>query len=236
MKLKLLFLLINFYSFGQLKPIEIKIDSIISSDSISNVRKFNVNYHIQNTTDKEVSFINCIYPLNNFYPDVKELKVYSIIVEDDKYVKLNILHKNILLMHHLDSLDNARSSEERTKIIQYYLKNNSRDTTKFKNEIERRRKINDFEYVKSAIITFQPNEIRYFTDTYYWNKKRYYKVNDLEFYIDEKEPYFLELSMVFFKKEFQHFFPEEDYKKMKDNPNFLDGHIVSNRIEINFKE
>jgi hypothetical protein len=105
-----------------------------------------------------------------------------------------------------------------------------------KEEVERRRRINDFDYVKSSIHTFRPKEIRLLTETFYWNKRRYYKVDDLEYYIDEKEPYYLELSMIHYKKDFQYFFPEEEYKKMKDNPNFLEGTILSNKMEINFKE
>ena len=236
MKLRIiLFILYSSLSFGQ-KPLEIIIDSITSYDSIANIRKFTVNYHIQNTSDKEVKFINCSYPMTNFYPDVNKLKVYSVIVENDKYIRLNILNKNIRQMQHLDSLDNAESAEARAKIMLAYIKNRPRDTIKMKEEVARRRKINDFEYVKSAIHTFQPKEVRTFTETFYWNKRRYFKVDDLEYYIDEKEPYYLELSMVFYKKDFQYFFPEEDYKKMKDNPNFLEGYYVSNRMEINFKE
>ncbi|WP_298136649.1 hypothetical protein [Flavobacterium sp.] len=236
MKIRIfLFLIYSSLSFGQ-KPLEIIIDSIQTSDSISDVRKFTVNYHIQNTTNKEVMFINCAFPLTNFYPDVTKLNVFSVIVENNKYIRLNILHKDISYLRHLDSLANAESAEAKAKIILAYIKNRSRDTTKMKSEVEKRKKINDFEYVKSAIQIFQPKEIRSFTETLYWNKKRYYKVDDLEYYIDEKEPYYLELSMVFFKKEFQYFFEEEHFKKMINNPNFLEGHIISNKVEMNFKE
>lgn len=236
MKLRIiLFLLYSSLSFGQ-KPLEIVIDSITSIDTLGTIRKFTVNYHIQNTSDKEVKFINCSYPMTNFYPDVNVLKVYSVIVENDNYIRLNILEKNLGYLQHLDSLDNAESDEARAKIRLAYIKRKPRDTTKMKEEVERRRKINDFDYVKSSIHTFQPKEVRSLTETFYWTKRRYYKVDDLEYYIDEKEPYYLELSMVHYKKDFQYFFPEEEYKKMKDNPNFLEGTILSNKMEINFKE
>ena len=236
MKLRVvLFLLYSSLSFGQ-KPLEIVIDSITSSDTLGTIRKFTVNYHIQNTSDKEVKFINCSYPMTNFYPDVNVLKVYSVIVENDNYIRLNILHKNLDQMLYLDSLNYAKTDEERAKIIKNRYKIKPIDTLKLKNDIEKRRKINDFDYVKSSIHTFQPKETRQLTETFYWNKRRYYKVDDLEYYIDEKEPYYLELSMVHYKKDFQYFFPEEEYKKMKDNPNFLEGTILSNKMEINFKE
>lgn len=236
MKLRVvLFLLYSSLSFGQ-KPLEIVIDSITSIDTLGTIRKFTVNYHIQNTSDKEVKFINCSYPMTNFYPDVNVLKVYSVIVENDNYIRLNILEKNLGYLQHLDSLNNAESDETRAKIRLAYIKRKPRDTTKMKEEVERRRRINDFDYVKSSIHTFRPKEVRSLTETFYWNKKRYYKVDDLEYYIDEKEPYYLELSMVHYKKDFQYFFPEEEYKKMKDNPNFLEGTILSNKMEINFKE
>ena len=236
MKLRVvLFLLYSSLSFGQ-KPLEIVIDSITSIDTLGTIRKFTVNYHIQNTSDKEAKFINCSYPMTNFYPDVNKLKVYSSIVENDHYNQANILYKNVEQMMYLDSLNYAKTDEEIGKIFMNRLKTKPIDTLKLKTEVERRRKINDFDYVKSAIQTFQPKEIRSFTETYYWNKRRYYKVDDLEYYIDEKEPYYLELSMVHYKKDFQYFFPEEEYKKMKDNPNFLEGTILSNKMEINFKE
>ena len=39
--------------FGQNQQIELKIDSIASLDSIPTERKFTINYHIENLTDKE---------------------------------------------------------------------------------------------------------------------------------------------------------------------------------------
>lgn len=72
MKFILLFLLFFECSFGQ-HPIELKIESINPIDSTSSTyRMYTVNYSIKNVSDKEVAFINCQYPINVMYPDVKK--------------------------------------------------------------------------------------------------------------------------------------------------------------------
>jgi hypothetical protein len=177
-----------------------------------------------------------MYPLNAVYPDVKELQVYTSILENEKQVHQNVLQNNIRFIKYKSNFENAISEADKKAITEEFLKSFSKDSTARKAQRERMLKINDFEYVKSSITTLKPNEVRDFTETYYWNKIRYYKQDDLEYYIDENTPYFLELSMNIPKDEFQYFFSDVEFKKIKENPNFIDGIIRSNQVELNFKE
>lgn len=54
------YFLLFFFTLSVSAQIELKIDSISSLDSIPFERKFTINYHTKNLTDKEVSFI--LYP------------------------------------------------------------------------------------------------------------------------------------------------------------------------------
>ena len=57
MRITLLFLFISQLLFAQDAVIELKIDSITVSDSIDYERKYTIQYHIENKTDKTISFL-----------------------------------------------------------------------------------------------------------------------------------------------------------------------------------
>jgi hypothetical protein len=235
MRFTILFLLFFGCSFGQY-PIELKIESIIPIDSTSSTyRTYTVNYSIKNISDKEVAFINCQYPINIMYPDVKKPIVVPYIYENDSERKDIKLKTNIqyLKINNISNYKNAQEAAKQNNIE--YEKALAKKVAEMKAKREERLKINDIDYVKSAIVKLKPNERRDFTETYYWDKVRYFKIDDLEYYIDEDAKFYFELKLNLHKQNFQYFFSEKEYENIKNNPNFLEGIIRSNKIEINFK-
>lgn len=237
MKLNIVFFL--FYSslaFSQINPLELKIDAISFSDTLSTYRTFAVKYHLKNTTNQDITFINCQYPLNTSYPDVKKPIVLPVMYENGSARNEIILKSNVQFLQ-VEKISKAKSLAQDEKAYDAeYEKALAKKILELKVLREERLKINDFDYVKSAVTTLKPNESKGFSETYYWDKVRYFKINDLEYYIDENATFFLELSMNLHKEKFQYFFSVEEYKAMKNNPNFLEGIVRSNKVELNFKE
>lgn len=237
MKLNIVVLLL--YSslvFSQINPLELKIDAISYTDSLATYRTFKVNYHLKNTTNQDITFINSYYPINTSYPDVKKPIALPVIYENGNARNEISLKSNVEFLQ-VDKISKAKTLAEDEKAYNAeYEKALAKKMEEHKARREERLKINDFDYVKSAVTTLKPNESKDFTEFYYWNKVRYFKINDLEYYIDENATFFLELSMNLPKEKFQYFFSEDEYKKMKDNPNFLEGIVRSNQVELNFKE
>lgn len=222
--------------FSQIKPLELKIDAISYTDSLAAYRTFKVNYHLKNTTNQDIIFINSYYPINTSYPDVKKPIVLPVIYENGSARTEINLKTNVEFLQ-VDKISKSKNVTEDEKAYNAeYEKALAKKIEELKARREERLKINDFDYVKSAVTTLKPNESKDFTEFYYWNKVRYFKINDLEYYIDENATFFLELSMNLPKEKFQYFFSEEEYKKMKHNPNFLEGIVRSNQVELNFKE
>ena len=64
----------------------------------------------------------------------------------------------------------------------------------------------------------------------------YRKMDEEEFFIDEK-PKEIELTMLINKRqELQRYFSPTEYKKIEGNPNFIDGYFISDKKAIIFKE
>jgi hypothetical protein len=123
--------------------------------------------------------------------------------------------------------------------IDEYLKNR-RDSIKLEYE-----KINsDPEYawqknnkaIMNSIFVLKPNETKQFVQQINWDKKRYIKSHDLEYYFDENHKYFLELELTLMKSEFQDRLTKEELEAIMKNENFIKGNYKSNKVEINFKE
>jgi hypothetical protein len=88
----------------------------------------------------------------------------------------------------------------------------------------------------SAIYTLKPKEAKQYTKKINWNKQRYLKSHDIEYYFDEKDRYFIELELTLMKKEYQDRLSKEELETIMKNPNFIRGNYKSNKVEINFKD
>jgi hypothetical protein len=82
----------------------------------------------------------------------------------------------------------------------------------------------------------KPNETKTFTIKTLWNKNRYIKNDDLEFYLDQNNTIEIELILDLKTNLFQDQLTEEDLQKINKNPNFIRGQFTSNKMKIEFKD
>ena len=86
------------------------------------------------------------------------------------------------------------------------------------------------------VITLKPNETKTYTIKTLWNKNRYIKNDDLEFYLDENNTIEIELILDLKTNLFKDQLTKEDLQKINENPNFIRGLFTSNKMKIEFKD
>lgn len=235
-------LLFSISSLAQNQPVKIDINAITDIDSLS-FRKFTINYSISNLTNNKISFF-----LNpdrvvagsggsmttnvsaTLFQENEELPMHTILSTTSKSRELPIgfenlpegQEKNAILKKYLKEVMNFDIDKEIEEI-----KKNDNETFRLKKSSQR---------LMESIMTLEPFETKQFFKTFYWDKKRYYKYNELEYYINEKSNCSLELYIVLLKEEFKERLIDLDYTKIISIPNFIKGWYNSKKKEINFKE
>jgi predicted lactoylglutathione lyase len=234
-----LFLLITFSVSAQ---IEVKIDSINSVDVSSKKRTFSINYHITNTTDKELSFF--LIPntlIANSASSLTLFPVYKIyqngVFEDIDGPFYERVYKE------QEEIENTDDVEQRKKLIEAIT---LKYTAEFKTIIENYKKnggtstddawIFKNQKLLQCIVVLKPNETKNYIIKTDWNKERYYKIDDNEFYLNENAKFEIELSLSLDKLNRKISLSPEEYSKFEKDKNFLHGTFTSNKMELNFKE
>ena len=67
-----------------------------------------------------------------------------------------------------------------------------------------------------------------------WRKDRYFKHDDIEFYLAENTPHYFEITVNLMKEPFRDMLTKVEYNAIMDDENFIRGVFVSNKTEINF--
>ncbi len=227
--------------FGQTNSVQIQIDSIKTNNSNPKERQFTINYHIDNLLDNSISFyfnpkkiipnavasmslqtIYKIYQNNNFidvdgvfenYQDPLEEKNNSLI---DPHYHDRIIEKSGLTKSKLDSI----------------LKNSIKNKEKSFNDL----KVRNSTKIKDLKISFNPKETKNFSVICNWNKKRYSKSGENEYYLDEKSDYFIEFMLVLSKEKLKNRLSIEEFEKFIKDKNNIEGVFTSNRIKIDFRD
>ena len=233
MKLKIIvFLLVSFWSFSQNRPIEIIIDSITSIDSKEfREREFTIVYHIKNLSDKEVTFFlnpnkfipstasSMQYvPTYRLFQNENPFDVYQEFSRNRTIIKLDATSSKSLEEYNKKYVDSIMSESEKMRSDTLYAWNNKNKE------------------IMNSIFVLKPNETKQFVEKINWNKVRYAKSHDLEYYIDVDSKYYLQLELTLMKSEFQDRLTTNELETIMKNPNFLKGNFYSNKIELNFKE
>lgn len=219
----LIILLFSTTVFAQSKPIEIKIDSITSSNIDDGSIKFTLQYHITNLSEKPVSFVlntNSLIPIGTgslipavyykLYEKESSVDVSGIftITKGTRYFKDEAEYKRFA-----DSLTIAmknRTPEDKAQKRKELFLNN--------------------------IQTFKANETKHFTEELIWDKNRYHRNDDIEYYIEEKEKHYLELHINLMTEELLLNFSEEEKKEVLKDKILTKGWFTSNKIEIDLSE
>lgn len=226
-KFFLLLFWVSIFGFSQSKPLEINVLPIKQFDSTSTERIFLIEYTLKNTSDNAIAFFlyekrffptqgSALQPIVSYtiYQNNKALEISSVFSTNRKY--FNSQQKYEIYKKNIDSII-KKEREESLNDPDYLLKKSSRELI-------------------NAIKVLKPNEVLHQKQFVYWNKKRYYKEQDLEYYLSENDNYFIQLNFVALKEEYKNKLTADDYLQIMENKNLIKGWFTSNKVEINFKQ
>lgn len=219
----LFFLLFPISLFSQTKPLSFELDAITHADSTASERIYTLEYHITNKSDKAVSFVldaEKLIPING---GSQSHKMYFKIFENEKEVDMDHIFDNKFKREMIFSKRYEDKTQEEIEKISH-----EESMEYFRKQIS--------ESIMSSIIRLKPNEIKKFKAKLYWNRERYRKQGDIEYYINETGPYFIELSFNLMTDEFENKLSPEEFQTIRSDQSFIKGWYTSNKMEINFKE
>lgn len=222
--MKYLFLLLfPLCVFSQDKPLSFQIDSVRVVDSSATNRIYTVKYHIKNRSGKPVSFVlNTKRSIPIQRGSQSELLYFKIFENETAVDMEKILEGTFKRVQLTSKTYTDKTPEEVEKI-----------------EMEERLALFDQLITKSImenIIKLAPNETRNFQTELRWDRQHYRKEGDIEYYINESNPYYLELAFNLLLEKFEGLLSEENYKILSSDPTIIKGWYTSNRVRIDFSE
>ncbi len=237
-------LLLSFSAFAQSKIIDVKIDSITSDDSNPKRRQFKISYHIENLTNNDISFFlrpntliaNAAASLT-LYPIYKIYQNNSFIAMDGPFYEREFSED---LNKYVEMTD--KTSTEAKALLQKILTDHEVEKKKLLEDYKKNGgKSEDEDWIvknhnqMQSKITLKPKEIKSFVIKTNWNKERYILQDDLEYYLDEKDKFEFELTLQLIKTHFKDRLSAEEYSKIVNDKNFIEGNFTSNKVDLNFK-
>ena len=210
--------------------------------NIQNGDIFEINYQIENTTPREVQFF---------------LNPTSLIAQAASSMTLFTVYK-MYRNGVYDTMDGPfyekmyPEQDEMEDITDYNSPDAMAFISKLKQKYQDRKKqyINDYkknggestnedwivnnQKLMNTIVTLQPNEVKNFVIQTSWHRNRYIKIADYEFYLDEKDKFEIQLLLILNKSDRKQFLTEKELSNIKNNLNFIEGTVTSNRMEISF--
>ncbi|HLP63526.1 hypothetical protein [Flavobacterium sp.] len=242
MRIALLFLFLSSLLFAQNPIVDLKIDSIEVTD-FDDERKYTVHYHIENRTDKKISFL-LDTSNNDTITGVKTNRIIPIIYQDTTAIKDFIFIKNYdytEVFKFINDLRNSKTDAEEEAI------KNDPEFKKLKIHpiclekiIEKRepdyKKIRLFENntIYKTLKTLEPKEIQHFQLILFWNKERYFKSEENEYYLEANSNYSIELS--FSTKDFDYLYFDSTEGFEYDKSLFFNSETISNKVTFHFNE
>ncbi|MGV9003312.1 hypothetical protein [Flavobacterium sp.] len=243
--LKHLFFILPVLFFGQNKSLNINIVSVTSVDSIPEERKFTIRYSIENTTDIEVSFFLEPERLFPAHSNAMATGIFYKLFQEKEELIINgiFLNKKFKKIDGFPDFSKFSTDDEREKAMQNYMeeymKKENDSIQKFtKNgvtEIEAH-KIKSSSTLLKVVYSLKPKETKTYSTEWYWDKKRYFKRDEFEYYLNEKSSFYLQFYLFLMKEQYQNKLTTADYEKLMKIPNFLKGVYQSEKVEINLKE
>jgi hypothetical protein len=244
MRLFYFLFLISFSVVAQNPKLGVTITSITTEDISASNTEYHINYQIENKTSEELSFFLLpnaliantassltLYPVYRMYQngvfEDMDGPFFEYETEDElEYAKI----------------EDKTSSEAKKLAKNFQTKQAIVAMDYYKKYKDNGGKSEDFQWVYyrqkllNNIIVLKPKETKSFTIKTLWNKNRFIKNDDLEFYLDENNTIEIELILDLKTNLFKDQLSEEDLVKINTNPNFIRGDFVSNRMKIDFKE
>lgn len=224
-------------------PLKVTIDSITNDDSNSLRRRFTINYTIQNNTGKPLSFF--LHPqtlIANAASSMTLFAVYKIYQNGEFQDMDGPFFPNVPEMAQLDDFPNHNAPEarefirktnekykaEHAAMIADYYKNGGKSTDE--KWIIRNQKL-----LRSKM-TIQPGEKQSFVIHTSWDRIRIVTNGDLEYYLNEKDTFEIELVIDLKKTLFKSELSEAEFAQIKNDGDFIEGIFTSNKMRIHFGE
>lgn len=211
-------------AFSQSKPLSFEIDKLTAIDSIDK-RCYTLSYHIKNVSDKTVSFVlngTTLIPIN---AGSQSEKMYFKLFENDKSIEMS----NIIDNGFIQKTIKGKVTTTDRLTLEEVQKKSLEETQQYYEELRRKS-------ILENIITLKPGETKEYQAYFSWNKERYRKQGEFEYYISETNPHFLQLDFNLMLESFADKLTAEEYKTLSSNPNIIKGWYTSNKVEINFRE
>lgn len=200
----------------QKEMLRIQIDSV-NVYNRNGIRNFTFFYRIQNLTDQPVSFYLIPGPIQpNASSSLSNRPFYRFYQEDQLIDIWGIFEPW-----------NRPNPQGPMQII---------DTTaveevvSFDNFIEERRKT-----LRDSRHTLAPKASLTFFGTLQWDGQRYFQHDDLEYYLDENKPHFIEIGINLLREELRENFTEADFATLLADPTLIRGWYMSNRVPLDFR-
>ncbi len=217
------FLLVGLCTNAQNTDIEVQIDSITHHDTSTSERIFTVHYHIKNKAKSLISLVlNTKELRSNMYNYSSWIPSYRLF-QEKKMIETNTV------------FDSKKSDAVLKKIMQD-LENNRKGLADYLLKQQQELTIKNSKKIIESIIKFQPNETKNFSATLSWDKNRYHKFEDNEYFLDQKTTHYLDLFLYLNKEELTSTLLPEDLKIILNDPTIITGWIYTNKVEINFKD
>ncbi len=230
-------LFIPFLFFGQNKPLKLNLISVTSKDTIKEERKFVIDFSIENTTNKEISFFlnpDIFSPAhqNSLQPYV----FYKLFQNDVELAIDGVFEEKIFQFPSFPDLRNITDETLKQQLVEEYLKKRRELTgetsPKSMEEINKSRS----QRLMSSIVILKPFQKKNFSKTLFWNKERYYMINNTENYLDEKANYEIQLMLIILKDELFKDLSRDDLSSIKTFPDFIQGVFITDKMKINLAE
>jgi hypothetical protein len=229
---------------SQSNPISLKIGSIAIDDSNPKVRQFTITYSIQNETNTIISFFLKPHTLMANAASSLSLRPVYKIYQNGSFQNIEGLFRNGNVDNEWKKLADLKSTDSTAakKMMKQIMVDQELKTKKIVDEYKRKGGKNSDELwiVKNqdllvSQMTMQPKELKTFVYKMVWNKERYFLENDLEYYLDEKDTFEMDITLVLIKDYFKDRLSTEEFSNIAKDKNFIEGVFSSNKVEINFK-
>ncbi len=243
MRITVLLFLFSSITFAQNQIIDLKIDSIIASDSIANERKYTINYHVENLTQNKICFL-LDTDNDDTITGVKTNRVFPKIHQDGNDVKGFFFAKNYdysAVYKFISDFRNAKTAADEEAII------NNPEFKKLRIHpmclekiVERRspdyKKIRLFENntIYKTLKTLEPRQTQHYQLILYWDKERYFKSEENEYYLEASSNYTIELT--FSTADFDYLYFDSTDGFVYDKSLFFNSENVSNKVPFHFDE
>ena len=234
----------SFSAFAQNPKLQVKINSITTFPVHNSATEYHINYQIENETTNELSFFlipNAL--IANSASSLTLFPVYKMyqngVFEDMDGPFFEYETKDDL---EYSKIENKESEEAKNLLKKIQISQGTIAMDNYKKYKDNGGESEDFQWIYyrqrllNSVVTMKPNETKTFTIKTLWNKNRYIKNDDLEFYLDQNNTIEIELILDLKTNLFQDQLTKEDLQNINKNPSFISGQFTSNKMKIEFKE